>query len=146
MWALSLLAPWPWAIFHAGKDVENRTWKLPPSFAGRRVLIHTSKRVTRDDFDCASEAIERINPTVSVPSYELIPLGAIVGAVTFTGMLEPIARRDTMDGWHHTQQYGWQLANHVELPSPVPCLGARGFWRVPDHVAARIRELAEVAA
>ena len=28
--ALTLKQPWAWAISHAGKDVENRTWPVPP--------------------------------------------------------------------------------------------------------------------
>ena len=28
--ALTLKQPWPWAIVHAGKNVENRTWPVPP--------------------------------------------------------------------------------------------------------------------
>lgn len=25
--ALSVRQPWPWAILHAGKDIENRSWQ-----------------------------------------------------------------------------------------------------------------------
>ena len=39
MKAISIHQPWAWAIFHAGKNFENRTWttnhfQLPPPDAG----------------------------------------------------------------------------------------------------------------
>jgi len=40
MKALTLKQPWAWAVAHAGKDVENRTWKPPASVIGQRIAIH----------------------------------------------------------------------------------------------------------
>jgi hypothetical protein len=110
MFAISLLQPWAWAILWAGKDIENRTWDLPAQFVGRRV-----------------------------PSYELVPMGALVGAVTFTGSIHP-----GNDGvrWHFPDQFGWIVHDAKPLPEPIPCKGMLGFWRIPDDVAARVRELA----
>lgn len=41
MKALSIRNPWAWAICHAGKRVENREWKYPPTYRGP-LLIHAS--------------------------------------------------------------------------------------------------------
>jgi len=51
--ALTLWQPWSWAIAHAGKRVENRTWAPPASVIGQRVAIHAGLKL--DD-----EAVERL--------------------------------------------------------------------------------------
>ena len=41
--ALTLKQPWPWAICWAGKNVENRTWPIPPKLledGPLRVMLH----------------------------------------------------------------------------------------------------------
>ncbi|MQA14935.1 MAG: ASCH domain-containing protein [Pseudonocardiaceae bacterium] len=42
MRALSIRQPWAWAILHAGKDVENRSW---PIRHRERLVIHAAKTV-----------------------------------------------------------------------------------------------------
>jgi hypothetical protein len=137
MWAISLIQPWAWAIIHAGKDIENRTWDLPQSFQGKRVMLHASKRVTRDDFEGSADMIEELSG-VRVPSYELVPMGALVGAVTFVGSLLPGCGPHP---WHAIDQFGWIAHEAKELPEPIPCKGSLGFWRVPDDVAERVRRM-----
>jgi hypothetical protein len=142
MFAISLLQPWAWAILWAGKDIENRTWDLPAQFVGRRVMLRASKRVSRDEFDGAADMIEGVSG-VRVSSYELVPMGALVGAVTFTGSIHP-----GNDGvrWHFPDQFCWIVHDAKPLPEPIPCKGMLGFWRIPDDVAARVRGLAGGAA
>jgi hypothetical protein len=43
--ALSIRQPWVWAIVHAGKDIENRTWWTP--YRGP-VLIHAANAAAQD--------------------------------------------------------------------------------------------------
>ena len=89
MKALSVRQPWPWAMWHAGKGVENRSWYT--AFRGQ-MLIHAGKQLDKDawfsampdqswydaDRDCIVRAAE-------------LPLGAIVGVVTVVGCL-PLIR------------------------------------------------------
>jgi hypothetical protein len=140
--ALSLKQPWAWAVLNAGKTIENRVWPAPQNFIGRRVLLHASSQVRRCDFDDWSEAIEEIAPGVRVPPYELVPMGAIVGAVTITGCDHPLVGPEPrMRGWWATDQFGWHLADAWALPEFVPCKGAQKFWPVPAIIEARIREM-----
>lgn len=37
MYAISVRQPWAWAVFAAGKDVENRSWPVPAQIIGKRV-------------------------------------------------------------------------------------------------------------
>lgn len=41
---LSVMQPWPFAMFSLGKDVENRSWKLRQRYVGVPVLIHAGKK------------------------------------------------------------------------------------------------------
>ncbi len=46
MRALTVKQPWAWAICHAGKDVENRGWPIPPKLLEDgpvRVALHAGK-------------------------------------------------------------------------------------------------------
>lgn len=39
MKAISIKQPWASLIAHGIKDIENRTWKCPQKYIGKRVLI-----------------------------------------------------------------------------------------------------------
>ena len=64
--ALTLKQPWPWAIVHAGKDVENRTWPVPPKLLKKRcrILACLERRLfheSRNDCErCSDTGIERL--------------------------------------------------------------------------------------
>lgn len=78
--AISIMQPWPYAIFHLGKDCENRSWKLPKRFVGVPVLIHAGKTV--DMLACAYLERDR---DCCIPTRKNLPKGGIVGVVQFTG-------------------------------------------------------------
>jgi len=43
------------------------------------------------------------------------------------------------------KNYGWQLANIIALPTPVPCKGAQGLWPLPPDVLGQVRRQIEIA-
>ncbi len=49
--ALTLHRPWPWAIIHGSKRVENRSWAPPAWLIGQRLAIHAGKRWDADGAD-----------------------------------------------------------------------------------------------
>src|SRR3546814_14287288 len=60
MKAISLISPWWWFVLHAGKNLENRTWRHAPSYRGP-LLIHASKTyVFRDVLDDMYTAADKI--------------------------------------------------------------------------------------
>ena len=73
--ALSVMQPWPHAMFHLGKDCENRTWNLPERFFGRIVLIHAGLRLD-------VPAAERLRFTYGAPAFTY-ERGGIVGYAVF---------------------------------------------------------------
>lgn len=82
MKALSIRQPWAWAILHAGKRVENRSWYC--HYRGP-ILIHASKGMTRGEvedfieFILAPEiwAATKFPPLPPPPAN--LPRGGIVG-------------------------------------------------------------------
>lgn len=48
MKVISIKHPWAYLECAGIKDIENRTWKLPEKYKGKRVLIHASKEVIKD--------------------------------------------------------------------------------------------------
>ena len=71
MLTLSIQQPWAWAICHAGKDVENRSWltKIRGQF-----LIHAGKKVDQDGYDFLYDEWR-----TEAPDSNIIERGGIVG-------------------------------------------------------------------
>lgn len=144
MKALSVRQPWVWAIFHAGKDIENRDWseryqglrdarRLADEYArsgGGDFLIHASAGMTRaeyEDFIDTVHAISRTHPLpvgLRVPAMVDLRKGGIVGIATLAGVV--LAHPSP---WFFGP-IGLLLRNVRPLPF-MPCKGALGFFR-PD--------------
>ncbi len=116
MKALSIQQPWAWAIIHAGKDIENRSWST--NFRGR-VLIHTGKVYD----DRAIECIEfcYLNPG-EVPRDGLM-VGGIIGSVEIVDCVTA-----STSPWF-IGKYGFVLKNPLPLQF-MPCLGRLSFFDV----------------
>jgi hypothetical protein len=48
MKALTLWQPWSWAIAHAGKRIENRTWRPLGCVINQQIAIHAGKQLDLD--------------------------------------------------------------------------------------------------
>ena len=148
MKALSIRNPWAWAILHAGKRIENRSWGKS-SFRGE-VLIHASKRPSEDtviddalDFGnfCRERRIQ-------------LPHGATPGKLTardlfrdcggIVGVARVVDIRPNGDApespWAIAGLTGLVLDDVRALPAIVHCNGALGFWNVPDSVMGLVNE------
>ena len=129
--AISIRQPWAWAIIHAGKDIENRTWST--SFRGP-VCIHAAKGMTRDEYDHANRHIQSVLGPVgqawldrwlgvtAAPSR--LDRGGIVGVAEITGCVNRSASPWFFGPW------GFVIANARPVAF-IPCKGALGFfgWR-----------------
>jgi hypothetical protein len=138
MHALSVKAPWPWAMFHAGKDVENRTWTLPRRFWNQLVLIHSGK--VADDI----EAWWFIREVSGLRPPEDLPLGALVGVARFTKDITTWIG-DPSPWFIGTQApgiHGWMIGRAMPLAEPIPCKGQRGFWK-PTEVDGLLPHVCE---
>lgn len=137
MKAISIRQPWPWLIFHAGKDHENRTWKPNnPNLRFRGVaLIHAGKEL---DDEAAVDVANGINPCTGepLPPNLIIPdtfdCGGIVGIADFTDIVTRSA-----SPWF-VGPFAFVLRHAAPLPF-VHCKGALGFFDVPDEIARELR-------
>lgn len=125
---ISIRQPWVWAIFFAGKEIENRDW--PTKMRGR-VLVHASAGMTRDewhDFLDTAHAISAVRSFPSglaLPAYEDLPRGCIFGGVSITDCVE-----EHTSPWFFGR-YGFVLADPKPLAAPIPYKGRLGFFQVP---------------
>ena len=116
MKAITLWRPWPWAIFHAGKRVENRSWKPPASIIGEYIAIHAGKRW--DGYAFRRMRSGEYGPdAVKVPENAVHPPG-IIGLARVDGYFEAAP-----DLWGHPFVAGpicWKLSDVTQLRNPHP--------------------------
>lgn len=113
---LTIRQPWAWAIIHADKNVENRTWKT--SYRGR-LLIHAGRKVDPAGIEFLQRAGIEIPP-------EALEGGDIIGSVQLTdcvtGSTSPWAMPDC---WH------WLLADPTPATSPIAHQGQLSLSNAP---------------
>lgn len=125
--AISVRAPWWWAILHAGKDIENRDW--PTKFRGK-VLLHASKWWCLSDVSDDTETVRDIyrsaggEPSDTGLTYRMMrdAGGCIVGSVE---IVDCVGRSPSP--WFFGR-YGFVLRNPIAFAEPIPCRGALGFF------------------
>lgn len=126
MKAISIRQPWAWLIVNGHKDIENRSW---PTARRGTVLVHASKGMTRDEYDDVEEMLRFTDGLkhITLPRFEAIERGGIVGMMTITGCVTA-----SESPWFFGPQ-GFKLAEAEPLPF-TPFKGALGFFNVPDDV------------
>jgi hypothetical protein len=123
MKTISIRQPWAWAIIHAGKDIENRSWHT--NFRGE-FLIHASKGCMSREYDDACEFIERI-VDIKIPSLGSLPRGGIIGKATLIDCVS-FHSSDWFEG-----DWGFVLQNVEEIPF-IPCTGKLKFFECPLEI------------
>lgn len=130
MKALSVRAPWWWAILKLEKDIENRDWRT--NFRGR-VLIHASKWYKDDEVMDDLHTIKHIMKFDSDPGDAhrsfLKPFGGcIVGSVEIVDCVT-----ESHSPWFFGK-YGFVLRNPITFTTKPSFKGALGFFEVPDNI------------
>ncbi|MBI4604468.1 MAG: ASCH domain-containing protein [Planctomycetes bacterium] len=120
MRALTLRQPWAWAIIHAGKNVENRSWNT--RIRGT-VAIHAGMGL---------DGLEYLPRGVPRPRAGDLVRGALVGLVDIVDVVERSRSK-----WFFGP-YGFVLRNPRPLWKPIPCKGKLGFWKVPPRIVRAI--------
>jgi hypothetical protein len=173
LFALSFLQPWLWAILEGHKGfrldgsfiaIENRTWKPPARFVGRRFALHASAGWDADGEEFIDETSFAIGVPFEAPPKTHCTRSAIVGTAQLVGAFnvlfdraDPRVRnvgvsnvvgdpsRGALDlvgssPWSFGP-WCWLLSDVRKLREPIPAKGRLGLWSVPDEIAARVREL-----
>jgi hypothetical protein len=152
MKALSLSQPWCWAVLHANKHIENRSWQPPIEMIGQQIVLHAAK-----SWDDERQYVYREHGHLGLltpigmllamglepPSRrDLYQVSALVGIATIDRV---VTKSDTLPEdqkrWFFGE-YGWVLTNVLSLPRPIACTGKQGLWTVPAPLTAEIAEMA----
>ncbi len=166
MKALTLRHPWPFAICHLGKRIENRGWEPSPKQLriGDRFAIHGGVAPKRgsvsyaDPIQKAYLLSERF-AGVHFPPEDVIFRVGIVAVATFGGITldgrgvcdcgriehgrcHMACPSQSVDPWFDDvpNNKGWMLRDLFVLPTPIQCKGAQGLWDVSSYVLAKINE------
>lgn len=121
--ALSVRQPWAWAIVHAGKDIENRSWQAVNHGLNQRgrIAVHASKGMTRSEYESAARFMEDELEIVCPLPADLYR-GGIIGSVEVTGVVT-----DSNSPWFVGPR-GLVLAD-AQACDPVEAPGALGYFR-----------------
>jgi hypothetical protein len=122
MKALTIKQPWAWAIVHAGKDIENRSWNT--RLRGT-IAIHAGL-----GYDKEAE----LPRGIKVPTDREIVHGAIIGLVDIVDVVEKHRSK-----WF-SGPFGFVLSNPRSLSNPILCPGRLSFWEVSPTVLRLIRK------
>ena len=127
MRALSVRPPWAWAIAHAKKRIENRSW--PTSYRGP-LAIHASQNFSRSE----TAELERI------VGRKVDPALFIRGAFVALADLVDVVAADSVDPspWL-CGPYAWLLKAVRPLSVAIPASGRLGLWRPTQGQLRAIR-------
>jgi hypothetical protein len=136
--ALSVRQPWAWAIIHAGKNIENRSWNrryksahgAALDFRGR-VCIHASKGMTRHEYAMAIDVFRSAGVAHLAPSPDQLLRGGIIGTVEIIDVVSQ----------SHSPWFFGPKGLLLRDPQPVefiPCRGELGYfeWHRDDDGVA----------
>lgn len=117
-YAITLQQPWAYAVFHLGKDVENRSWTIKP---GSRILIHAGKTVDQEGVRFITEVLGLDLPSRAYKG------GVILGSVQVTD----VTRGRHRSPWANRGMYHWELSAPRKASPQIICRGFPALWRPP---------------
>lgn len=110
MKSISIKQPWASLIVHGIKDIENRTWKCPQKYIGKRVLIHSSSskkggwNLTRGQ----ESSLEQSDSIINHIFFDQLPFGAIIGSVKIVDCVQ-----NHPSVWAERGVYNWVLSEPI---------------------------------
>lgn len=125
MKALSIHQPWSWAILHAGKIIENRTWHT--THRGP-ILIHASK--SRASYDAVAPMFAA-RFGVELPPFAELPTRALVGVVDLLDCVQvaQASRRVRLSPWFEGP-VAFVLGNPRPFAEAIPWRGQQRLFEV----------------
>jgi len=129
MRAITVKQPWAYAIFHGGKDVENRSQNLIGSLP-IQLAIHVSK--SRDESPRFPRGFTYLRdiPEANDPALR----GKIIGVVTL------VAISDAHESvWYQGGRYAYVFENPRLLKTPLEARGYQCHWEVPASTLKKFR-------
>lgn len=157
--ALTVYQPWATLIVNGAKPFEFRSWKLPDTMIGKRVVIHAAQK----KLDCneAREILGRLKAggdctartcleaDIAIPLIEqmildsargALTMGVGLGTATFGECASPrtVAAHFGYQAGIHDTNYGWRLDDIEKWTDPIYQRGYQGIWNWPaEHGTVR---------
>jgi hypothetical protein len=130
MRAVSVHQPWAWAILHAGKSFENRTWQTRHRGP---LVIHAGKSPAR--LAGIDPATWRARYGVEMPDRSQLVFQALIGVVEVVDCVrvEEVAKEHPGRRWAEGP-WCWVLANPRVYAEPIPHRGYQRLFLVAEHL------------
>lgn len=134
--ALSVRQPWAWAIIHAGKDIENRSWQAVNHGLNVRgpIAIHASASMSKGEYESTAEFMKTIG--VTCPPAKDLRRGGIIGEVEVLDVV-----RGSDSPWFFGPR-GLVLANPGACTF-IPVKGCLGYFNWRNHLTEDLVEPAK---
>lgn len=145
---LCVRQPWAWAIIHAKKNVENRSWAT--KYRGPLLIAASAGRITakRRALIQAYLAKRRVKP-----DWDAMQYGGVLGVVELVDCFTPESRLKEGDSIEREQAFltnlkskwsegpvYWVLKNPRPLPF-IPIKGGLGLFDPPPHVKSKLKKI-----
>lgn len=137
MKALTIRAPWAWAVFYSGKNVESRTASIGlGALEGQRLAVHVASR--RAPWDAIAQGTYPPDVPWAVLVRDLDPLLSPTGVIAGTVRVGPTFPPGVVhpSPWALPGHWVTELTDPLPLRDPVPAKGRLGVWTVPPHLEA----------
>ncbi|MFV2172406.1 hypothetical protein ACFHW2_11510 [Actinomadura sp. LOL_016] len=143
---LTLRQPWAFAVAHAGKRIENRTWTT--HYRGL-VAIHAGASTgTRHE---AESAVTRVAERSGLTEEQVQAGMRVRSAILAVARLTDVCSGSLRTGynspplcdcgpWAVNGQRHLVLTDVHVLSRPEPCRGALGLWHLPQETGALVRD------
>ena len=135
MKAISIKQPWAYLIAAGIKDIENRTWKCPEKYIGKRVLIHASKtQYETPMYLLTDEQYDSIKQEKRIEINNSLEYGCIIGSIEIVDCVvnHPsiwAEKTNLPEQLSNKCIWNWVLANPILFDEPIfNVKGKLGFW------------------
>ena len=135
MKAISIKQPWAYLIASGIKDIENRTWKCPEKYIGKRVLIHASKtQYETPMYLLTDEQYDSIKQEKRIEINNSLEYGCIIGSIEIVDCVVNhtsiwAEKTNLPEQLSNECKWNWVLANPILFDEPIMNVkGKLGFW------------------
>ena len=138
MYALTLKQPWAFAVAELGKDIENRTWRPPPSLIGQRFAIHAGKGFDHDGMAPMYSIAKELGLGDKIPGWtdSKYPRGQLVAVATLADVVT-----ESKSLWFGGP-FGFVLTDVRKLSEPCTAKGYQKFWSLSPVLEEIVRSRA----
>ena len=126
---ISIKQPWAHLICAGAKDIENRSWKCPQKYIGKRILIHASAKSAGEPYtiftDEQYKAIEKAGVDDELAMFNSYKeVSRIIGSVIIAGCVQNHPSIWAIKGYWH-----WTLKDPILFEKPILNIkGKLGLW------------------